>query len=812
MITPGITARGEGERGPPFQKVKVLLNTNLTTWTVPDDCDHIDEIHMVGGGQAGFDGTENNIPSGGSPYINTTGAGGSGAWYAASFLTKSQQDDLPAGTVTVVKIGKGGTANGAFGEASYIALQGDPGNPIVQAPGGGTAGPGSTPTGQVHFRGGNTEISKDVFTEIVSRVPIGIAGWPYITDSTSLFFLPAMFPPYTNPNPLVSSPVKDWWVFRQGYFAFPNIQISIPPLPPTANCPAGMGGGGCAGVVVGGTSGIQYSTGDKGGGDPGDLSVANIILAPPTTIPTNNSGLGGGAGDIGNALVGHDLGGIGGSLETLNRGIVHSSGPRQGALVLPSEGGDGGTFTGDKNQTFPVNTPLGYGGSYFYGPNGHGNGGGGASFSPIFAKTVNDVTPLPGGNGGNGFRWTDTDTNDIAGPGGGGAGGNGATIFDVNEYKRWFDNTVVYGVGSNGGAGGIGGGGGGGGGSWSTGAPAQYRGHGGAGGDGFIAIVYTKKKQKTKLILPGSTTFTVPHDFHSLVEIHAISGGTSGGPSYGGCYNNASGNKTINLNSFSIHADDVLDCQIGAGINGAYSNPSLLANETWIKDNDDTMMVLAPTTPLMREGLLDPSFGGIWTPNLPVPFIVGTLPTLGGKGSFSAGAAAGPRPFGPIQGDPTNSGGTPDQTPHPYGDEGAGSGGNDAIGGGGGAIVDPDGTGFPGYPGDGLCDANFPVGGPGALNSKGESDNGAGGRGGNYNDNESPDIDGQPGTDGKTWQDSDTHAWAGPGGGGGGGGRQGGVLSSGGAGGNYGGGGGNGDGAGSGAAAPGVIAFVYNTV
>jgi hypothetical protein len=129
-----------------------------------------------------------------------------------------------------------------------------------------------------------------------------------------------------------------------------------------------------------------------------------------------------------------------------------------------------------------------------------------------------------------------------------------------------------------------------------------------------------------------------------------------------------------------------------------------------------------------------------------------------------------------------------------------------AVAGGGAAVVDQNGSGWPmvrgGGPPDGMtfpapCDAVWPAGGTGCTNSLGagggdpHGSNGGGGRGGDDPGFGDPTkLFGGNGGAGQTWQDSDTLEWAGPGGGGGGAGFESGLE--GGEGGNYGGGGGAG--------------------
>ena len=293
------------------------------------------------------------------------------------------------------------------------------------------------------------------------------------------------------------------------------------------------------------------------------------------------------------------------------------------------------------------------------------------------------------------------------------------------------------------------------------------------------------------LIITAGTEFEIPSDFSSLVAIHAISAGgngldgngvDNGHGGFGGAYIGITG---ADAAGFNLQAGALVNLQIGQPYDQDVAD--LAVAETWMEDADGALMILAPpgyvgwgigfnptTVPVPC-----PDTGGGKTFHAPLPND-GRVSWGGENQELSGGAAGGTRKFvdspNPldsgcagfaIQANPVNLG--------------------RAQGGGGGAIVDPDGVGWPSFRGDGQIDATLLTGqyalaGDGGNNSEGvgggtlspDAPNGTlggGGRGGSPAV-EAPvgEVDGGHGGDGQTWQDSETLEWAGPGGGGGGGG------------------------------------------
>jgi len=289
---------------------------------------------------------------------------------------------------------------------------------------------------------------------------------------------------------------------------------------------------------------------------------------------------------------------------------------------------------------------------------------------------------------------------------------------------------------------------------------------------------------KTIIINSGSQ-FEIPSDFVSLVAVHAISAGGNGqtgaAGGYAGAYIGITGADAAGAN---LSAGAVLNIQIGTGYD--QTDPDLQVAETWMEDADGALMILAPpgyvgwgigfnpvTVPVPC-----PDTGGGKTFHAPFPND-GRVSWGADYQELSGGAAGGPRKF--IDSPNPLDSGAPG-----FAINGVAIPNSRAQGGGGAAIVDPDGAGWPNFRGDGVADAyilsgDYAVGGDGSNNDNGvggstlepsvDASLGGGGRGG-APPVESPvgERDGGFGGNGQTWQDTDTLEWAGPGGGGGGGG------------------------------------------
>ena len=204
IILGAVASGGNGGGNPPVQKVKVLSGS---TFTVPNDCAHIDEIHMGGGGQAGFDGTGDGA---------TGGIGGRGAWYSGSANLSLV---ITPSTILDIQIGVGGASNGANGTDSWF--KDNNGTTIVRAPG---AGSPSLAIGDTRFEGGNGDF-------------VTMQNYPYTTDPGSIFYLVYLFPPFE------TLAAHDIWDKR-----------------------GGKGPGGCGGGGAGGPNGMGADPGDVAGG------------------------------------------------------------------------------------------------------------------------------------------------------------------------------------------------------------------------------------------------------------------------------------------------------------------------------------------------------------------------------------------------------------------------------------------------------------------------------------------------------------------------------------------------------------------